>query len=341
MYDLPTNTMFNFLSNPMFDSHNYSELPVSKLAKEIDTFMAKNKNHPAPETDALTFYLLNHGFHVMKTKFNQLEALNSDMIEVAEQHIAMTNRVAKRLFCYSTIIAVEEARFMHDQDDIFYDFLKREYGEDFLNYVKNGFSVGSDHKLTSFGKLDMTCGEFFDGMVSVFAFGKWQGGFGGKGWVGIASLMADVIKGSISLENMADQAFSLCHNNGSMFNKGHLYQYYSSFIYDILDIQDSGQIPLWIDNNKSSKFITAELKKVHTILSEYFPNEMTGKIDQSIIKNSKQKREQKAAMIAKKNQANWNSGFAGNGSSKKTEKTAPTSKIDTLLSGDFKNNGWI
>lgn len=303
MYDLPQNTMMTYAANPMFQALDFKHLPVSKLAEEIKAFEVANKGkRPAPESDALMFYFMNHAFHVMKSRFNPMERLDPEMAFVAEQHIKCTNQIAKRLFFYSTIIAVEEAKFMPGQDAGFFNFLDNSYGREFRAYAKSNFKG----ELTDFGDLDMTCGDYAAGMMSVFAFGKWQGGFGGRGWTPIAALVLDCISGNLSFESMADQAFSLCHNNGSMFNKGHFYSCYTHFIYEILDIQDSGQIPQWIASNRGSKFISPELAKVFDIMAKRFPEEMTGKVDMSLIKNSQKKREQKAAALAKKNQAMWN-----------------------------------
>ena len=343
MHDLPANTMLTYLSNPMFDKVDFSALPVSTLAAEIERFKTDRGGNPAPETDALTFYFMNHAFHVMKSRHHPLETLDKDMAFVAEQHIRNTNLVAKRLFCYSVVIAVEEARFMHQQEPAFYDFLERSYGAEFRDYVKNGFQAksqkGGRDGLTSFGALDMTCGQFATAMVSVFAFAKWSPGFGGKGWVPIAALVADCVHGNISFESMADQAFSLCHNNGSMFNKGHFYSHYTHFIYDILDIQDSGQIPQWISSNSTSKFLSGDLKKVHGIMAERFPDEMTGRVNSALITNSKQKREQKASMLAKKNAATWNA--MSHQTHGKPQKAQPSIAMDGVLLSGLKKNGML
>ena len=286
----------------MFDKMHFGVLPVSALAAEIEAFQKSHTERVAPESDALTFYFMNHAFHVMKSRFNPMERLDEDMAFVAEMHIRSTNEVAKRLFFYSIIIAIEEARYIPAQDAAFFDFMERSYGSEFKSYVKNHFPG----KLTDFGKLDMNCGAFATAMMSVFAFGKWQPGFGGRGWTPIAALVSSCVNGALSFEGMADQAFSLSHNNGSMFNKGHLYQQYSHFIYNILDIQDSGQIPQWIDSNPGNKFITADLKRAHKIMAERFPDEMTGKVDMALVNNSEKKRQQKADALAKKNAAMWN-----------------------------------
>ena len=312
MYDLPGNTVITYAANPLFNELDFSGLPVSMLKKEIDAFMGKRGSHVAPERDPFKF-----------------EQLDPQMSAVAEKHITLTNEIAKRLFFYSVIIAVEEARFIPAQNDNFYGVMLNSYGREFHDYVQNNFR-GS---LTDFGKLDMTCGEYATGMVSVFAFGRWQPGFGGKGWVPIASLVSDCIHGRLSFEQFADQAFSLCHNNGSMFNKGHLYSCYSQFIYSILDIQDSGQIPQWIANNKKSPYVDKQLLEVYEIMAKAFPEEMTGPINKSLISNSEKKRNQKAQALAKQQQATWNQW----NQAQQTKPTKPSAeaKLNNILLGGF------
>lgn len=328
MYDLPKNTIMTFSANPLFDKMEIGNLPVSALADEIKQFQAAKGKNPAPETDALSFYFMNHAFHVLKSRFNAIEPLTPEISEVAQMHILATNEVAKRLFFYSTIICVEEARFLPTQDESFFDHIENNFGWEFKDYVAKGFPGA----LTDFGNLDMTCGQYATAMMSVFAFGKWQPGFGGRGWAPIASLVSDCVNGHLSLEGFADQAFSLCHNNGSMFNKGHLYSCYTQFIYEILDIQDSGQIPQWIANNRDSRFVSPSLKHAHDIMARHFPDEMTGKLDMSMIKNSAVKREQKAAAMAKKNAAAWNN-LAQQQEAAKEARAKSDPRNKTLLTG--------
>jgi hypothetical protein len=333
MYDLPPSTMFTYAANPMFEPVDISGVPIGAVAQKIDQFKARSKM-VHPESDALSFYFLNHAFHVMRTKINAMETLDAEMVEVAETHIRLSNEIAQRLFFYNLVIAVEEAGFIPQQDAGFYALIEDRYGEDFLDFMQKGFSRGSG--MTSFGKLKMTCGEFSTAMVATFGFGKWQHGFGGKGWVPIAALASDCIHGRVSFEQMADQSFSLCHNNGSMFNKGKFYHCYTHFIYDILDIQDSGQIPQWIGAHLDSQYVSADLKKLYQTLARRFPEEMTGPVDKSLIKNSAAKREKKAAAVAAHNHATWNSGVNGPGA---PAKPAPQQKMNNIINDLIKGGG--
>jgi hypothetical protein len=80
-------------------------------------------------------------------------------------------------------------------------------------------------------------------LVEVFHTGKFSGGFGGEAWGAIADVLNDYVHGKLTAEMMLDTAFTLCHNNGPIFNKGMLYDGYTSDIYTILDVQRSGQVP--------------------------------------------------------------------------------------------------
>lgn len=302
MYDLPRNTIAAYAANPLFDKFDMSSLPLSALSNEIKAFSRRSDARSSPERDALDFYFLNHSFGVLRSKMNPLEQLDDDLATVAKSHLLTTNDIAKRLLFYSAIICVEEARFLPGQDHRFWSGLENRFGGDFCAWAKKGFPG----KYEDFGKLDMTCGEFAAAMVCVFAFGKWQPGYGGRGWVPIASLVSDCIHGRLSMEAMADQAFSLTHNGGCMFNKGHLYDHsYGNELYSILDVQDSGQIPQLIDSKKISH-ASPVLLDLHKIMARRFPDEMTGPVNEALVKNSEKKREQKAAALAKQQAAAWN-----------------------------------
>lgn len=304
MYDLPEGSLVAILSNPLYDKVDMGDIHLSTLSTRIKSFKSRQKSYVAPETDALTFYFLNHVAHVIKSKYNPVEELPKDIQHLARECVKATNTVAQRLFYYSVVIALEEARFLYVNDNKrLIDYLHKSFGEDFGKWAEKGFRSGS---LEDLGNMDMTCAEYTRAMTAVFSFGKWQGGFGGKGWVPISSLAQQCVRGDISIESMADQAFSLCHNNGSMFNKGHLYHYYTQFIYDILDIQDSGQIPQWISSNLGSKFVTKELRDLYDLAFKHFPDDVSGKVDTKLISGSAQKRTKKQQALKAQQQATWN-----------------------------------
>lgn len=333
MYDLPKKTLYTYLNNPLLDKFSFAHVSTKDLAAEIDKYKAKTKTMPKPEEQALLFYMSNHGFHLIKAKYSEFEVLPDDVAKLVEDHMKITNDIAKRLFCYIVLISVEEAHFLPSQAEHFHDYMSSTYGSEFGDYVK-GNCKG---ELTSFKSLPMTTGTYLRGMRSVFDFGKWQGGFGGKPWGNIVGLTASVAFGRESFEMMADYAFSLCHNNGSMFNKGKLYGMYSSFIYDILDIQASGQIPNWINENKSSTFVTPQIKDMHERLAKIFPEEFKKPLDKSRVQSSGKVRKENE----KKKMAAWGVNNYAPAAVPEQPKAPPLSAMDKMLIGDFKKQKLI
>ena len=66
---------------------------------------------------------------------------------------------------------------------------------------------------------DLTVSDMMKAMVNVFRFGRFESGYGGNPWGDIAMHGLNFARGEINAEVFMDQAFSLEHNNGNMFNK--------------------------------------------------------------------------------------------------------------------------
>jgi phosphohistidine swiveling domain-containing protein len=66
---------------------------------------------------------------------------------------------------------------------------------------------------------NLTLGEAFYGLSRIFKMGAFEGGFGGEPWYDIAHHGENFANGEISAEVFVDQAFSLEHNSGQIFNK--------------------------------------------------------------------------------------------------------------------------
>jgi pyruvate, orthophosphate dikinase len=66
---------------------------------------------------------------------------------------------------------------------------------------------------------NLTLGEAFYALSRIFNMGGFEGGFGGEPWYDIAHHGENFANGQISAEVFVDQAFSLEHNSGQIFNK--------------------------------------------------------------------------------------------------------------------------
>jgi hypothetical protein len=340
MHDLPPNSLFAFSANPIFSPQDMAPVPMSAFAREMARAFATGK-HAVPETDALEFYFLNHAFHTMQGEFHPFELLDPDMTRVAEAHLLRASEISRRILFHVLIISVDQGRYMQPQEKSYIEFLENSYGQDFGAFVANHFQVpghrGGVGNMQDLAHLKLTAGEFCGGMVAVFAFGKWQNWAGGKTWVANPSLVSSCVRGSLSLEQMADQAFSLSHHGGSVFNKGYFYQTNSQLLMDILDVQDSGQIPQWIGKNLNHKVVSPTLRAAWQTMAKRFPEEMTGPVDARLIEESRQKRAVKEqAKAALKTGNNWN-GAGGNAA--KYTPPPPQQKMNNIIT-DLVNKGF-
>lgn len=88
----------------------------------------------------------------------------------------------------------------------------------------------------------------FDVMTYVrilFDEASWDSSYGGEAWSDLAKAALEVVSGKRTLYEGLDNAFSLVHNNGSIFNKGFFYrtEYSEKFgMKFLLDCQRSGQL---------------------------------------------------------------------------------------------------
>jgi len=89
---------------------------------------------------------------------------------------------------------------------------------------------------------DISLKDYCQCLTHSFNTGSFGGGYGGKPWGMIAHTLLNYVNGTISGEVFIDTAYTLAHNNGPMFNKGMMYDKYSSEFMVILDVQRSGQV---------------------------------------------------------------------------------------------------
>lgn len=337
MYDQPKNSLLAFKASPLFEKINFKETLTTDIYRKYLDF-SKKYSTSSPEKDALLFYLSNHGFHLLKSKYNDLENLDEDAQKFLKLHVKNTNIISQRLFYYIILISIEETHFMSEQKEHFYNYMAASYSQEFVNFMKT--------RSLDFSKVNMPIGKFLQGVRAYFDFVKWSPGYGGRPWGNIVGIAHHTSIGRQSFEMMTDYAFTLCHNNGSMFNKGKLYSMYSQFIYDLLDIQASGQIPNWINENlnKNNKYIDKDVLEVFNLLKKIFPEEMIKPLDkEKLSKEAKKRRENHDKLMKQlKSNNNYNNNINYNsGANKNEEVVVKPSKIDNILVNDFKNNKWI
>lgn len=233
-----------------------------------------------PEEDALLFYMMNHAVSVVAQKVNPLAPLGK-YLPVVEAYHSTLSILSVRMFYYLLLICTRESRHVKNEStSSLAENVTKNYGlpcKEFLYYIRGSGSDGAVSKLMSHAPK-VTLGTYTQMLSYVFHNGHFSGGYGGHAWGKVADVLRDFVHGTISAEAMMDTAFTLCHNNGPIFNKGMLFHSYDTDIYTILDVQRSGQMPQMVANKETSH-ITTRVQSLFSSCVEVLPEEFSGYVD--------------------------------------------------------------
>jgi hypothetical protein len=185
-----------------------------------------------------------------------------------------------RAFYYLLLICTRESR--HNKS-LPHDLAKIEakFGPEVAQFIKSsGGAESKIHKALLEKPPVTTIGDFVKCLQWQFYHSKWSPGYGGKAWGKVTDCLVSFVTGEYSAEMMMDTVWTLSHNNGPIFNKGHLYGMYNSHkLLRILDIQRSGQIPQAIATDSAvAHYAHPDLVKIMAALAEHFP-EINGVVD--------------------------------------------------------------
>lgn len=254
---------FQLYERPGTMKRDMSHVHCSKVAIQIKSFMqADTDSGRVPEHDAIMFYLTNHAVAEVRSRVALDEPLAAYQPILEKYHEALAAR-AVRMFYYLVLICTRESRHVYNDDQLF-NYLSKKNGAGCMDFTKKINGSGSSGAASAFKTSPpvSAMGKYSQHLVDIFYKGKFSGGYGGNAWGQVADVLNKFVKGEYSAEMMMDTAFTLCHNNGPIFNKGMLFGGYdSSEIVKILDVQRAGMIPQMVDNQESSK-ITVEHKEI-------------------------------------------------------------------------------
>lgn len=328
-------TINAFKSRAVFHKRDISQTPMREFLAHMKA--SSIKGNANIEEAAAAFYLTNHGFHLMESKFGGGEVLPARMAEAAAMHVSATTSLALRMLYYIVTISAEEAAYGSARNDRFFDFVESSTSKDARVWLekimgrsgRSGGVLGSEAMCGS-----ATLGECIKATELCFRFAQWSHGFGGLPWAQIAETAGEVIRGTNSLELMVDKAFTLCHNNGAIFNKGHYFTHYRPDFYTLLDIQASGQIPGAIASKVNVGGLQSKSVAIfHEQFAKLFPDEFMIKYDASKVKNMESVRAKKAAAAMAKAHAFVSSGGGwAAGASSPAQNAPPKRACDDLFS---------
>ncbi len=212
---------------------------------------------PPPDTDALWFYLQNHVYALIqkKTSSNDTPLSQEDtglVLEYFEQGMV----AAVRMMYYMLMICTREARhgsfvghvasYLEDNCPVMAEFLET---------LCHG---GSESTLMHWDfPKDFPLAFYVRAIEFFYFYGDWSSSFGGKMWGSVNYVWRQFVEGQISAEQLLDTGFTLAHNTGPIFNKGHFYSNQTSSFAHILDVQHAGYIPNYVYAGQSG--VTTEM----------------------------------------------------------------------------------
>ncbi len=197
-----------------------------------------------PEMEALDFYLSNHVVALLRTKYGMGHELGRTESKLVKMYVERTSAIALRAFTYLLLICTREIRHCNGsnttsckitlEEKSVYDFIRQNIGH------HNGSKLARN---VWDGVFDWKLGEWATVIEKIFRHGNFGGGFGGPAWADVAAPLRDYVNSTYTAEMLVDVIWTLCHNNGPIFNKGMLYECHTSELLRILDVQRAGQIP--------------------------------------------------------------------------------------------------
>jgi hypothetical protein len=278
----PKDCLAHHLARPLFRQIDVSSVSCSVVSEQIKAFTkAPDFQLVSPETEALEFYLGNHALALVQQKFHPLEPLPPEYLALVEGFFAVANKAARRAMFYLILICTRETRHLHGKDG-WMPKLTAMYGKEVADYVSS-LPDSATTAMNAFvsGPPKANIGPYIEALYHVFYYGSWGHGYGGTAWAEVTDCLRSFISGKFSLLMMLDTVWTLCHNNGPIFNKQMLYRNYSlggKDLLRILDVQRAGMIPTYLAtcNQTSSNGVTMTLVGQSKILCKLFdlPTEM-------------------------------------------------------------------
>lgn len=268
-------------SRVLTQHRSLADMPVAQGVARVTGFMAQDQNgNTVPEAEAFWFYGMNHGMALISSRYDPHEKMKPEDAGFVKEYYARMTPAAVRAFYYLLLICTRESRHnksLHEDGGQ----IKKLFGEVTANFhlsIKGGEHNIHQALLNSPPKT--TLGNYVNSLQWVFYNSKWSGGYGGPAWGKVTDCLCRFVHGEFSAEMMLDTIWTLCHNNGPIFNKGMLYGHYSSCLTRLLDVQRSGQVPeAALYDALLGKFVPAQLKLKMDWLRTEYPNAVGNYVD--------------------------------------------------------------
>ena len=214
-----------------------------------------------PECEAITFYMLNHALGELRQQVGIDTPLNPDQQKLADMYFTELAVPTARLYWYLIAICTRESRHAKNYG-AFYTKMESLFSPETVAFHKevrgtsSSSAVSKLYSMTPAVTLEEYAGKF---LPWVFHKGSYSGGYGGKKWGIVADCLANFVNGNYSAEMMMDVGWTLCHNNGPIFNKQIFYNMYTHDLVRLLDVQRAGMIPALVEEvSQGATYFAAE-----------------------------------------------------------------------------------
>ncbi len=264
---------YQLKARPLTRHRDMSNVPTAEVAARVQQRMKPLGDSASPEKEALKFYMWNHAVAEVQSRVAPMQPLG-EYLPILEKYHENVNDSAERLFGYLLLICTRESRHLKGSlKPISTKFGKGCGG--FNSKIKGGGSMAA---VSQFFQTppNVSIGNYVKSLQYLFYHGQFSGGYGGPNWGAVSDALVSYVTGDYSPEMMLDTGWTLCHNNGPIFNKGMYYDSYNlQSIRRILDVQRAGQIPQMIGSSAiAGQYISAGLQtdyfKIAKILGECF-----------------------------------------------------------------------
>lgn len=222
------------IENKLQKNYNFSTSSLSDFTPLLETVLHAEMNDI--NSMILRFYGMNEALSKLRMQEHQM--LDKNGIALYQAYHDEVNISSQKIFAYILLTATMEVRNCIDymNSDVYKSsfkyreyFLSEQEFESFQNthsILMQVSSLCSDRQYDNIIKLfnsddfkHIQIGKFLHHLTILFSGGDFADNYGGDAWCDISSHLQKFVKGRINPEVFVDQAFSLEHNGGQIFNK--------------------------------------------------------------------------------------------------------------------------
>lgn len=294
---LPTNTLAHFNTAPQTHLHNLSALPTKVFAESTRVYREQH-GKVSPNTEAVTFYTLNHCASLVRKQFTLNEPLPEWAQSLMQSYTDVCMEQGERLLHYMLSITTRELRHLPTagKTATFWKKMEKEGSAASVAFVKK--NMGEEQAADEYMNHPPTdtIGQYI-GAIS-YGFwkgwgdyapgaweGQWHGGYGGPKWALVADAAKAMLHGETSMEMLVDTAYTLAHNGGPIFNKPLLYSGQdANALLTALDVQRAGQmLDLMLATETLHVKKTPEAEAAVALIQTHLPEAVKGFVDWALV----------------------------------------------------------